>query len=413
MNLELYIARRTALSEGGRPAAVSRIATGSVALGMAVMIVAVAVIAGFRREVTARLTGFAAPVEVTDTRSLRAVDGAPLTRTPELERLIAAGEGFGSMSVYALRGGIVRTAAAMEGVLLRGVDGAADLSFYEAALAGGRMPRIGDSVRAKEILLSTAVARRLELVPDDRVEMLFVDESTRPRRDRFRVAGLYEAGMEQLAPVALTDLRNVQRLWGWESDRVTGYDVRIADAGRAGEYAAQLEERLYDYEGGADGEVPTATAVADRYPMLFDWLGAHDVNGAVVIGVMVAVALFNMISALLILVLERTRMIGLLKTLGMPSRRVGRIFLWRAAFLVGRGMLWGNLAGVGLCAVQKYLHVVKLDPAGYLLAEVPVSLGAGWWLALNAGVAAVILLLLVVPSRIVASIRPAESLQYE
>ena len=212
--------------------------------------------------------------------------------------------------------------------------------------------------------------------------------------------------------VAMTDLRNIQRLSGWAPDEVSGYEVRIADFGRVEEFTRRLGRALL-YSESEETRNVTALNVRERYPNIFDWLRAHDVNAAVIIVIMTVVALFNMTSALLILVLERTRMIGLLKAMGMTDRSLQRIFLYRALRIIGRGLVWGNLFGLGLLLVQRTFHLVRLDAAGYLLSEVPVAFGWGWWLALNLGVAAVILLLLTVPAYIVSYIRPDESIRYQ
>ena len=210
----------------------------------------------------------------------------------------------------------------------------------------------------------------------------------------------------------MTDLRNIQRLSGWAPDEVSGYEVRIADFGRVEEFTRRLGRALL-YSESEETRNVAALNVRERYPNIFDWLRAHDVNAAVIIIIMTVVALFNMTSALLILVLERTRMIGLLKAMGMTDRSLQRIFLYRALRIIGRGLVWGNLFGLGLLLVQRTFHLVRLDAAGYLLSEVPVAFGWGWWLALNLGVAAVILLLLTVPAYIVSYIRPDESIRYQ
>ena len=168
---------------------------------------------------------------------------------------------------------------------------------------------------------------------------------------------------------------------------------------------------LYDEAG--ETERLAAMSIRDRYPNIFDWLKAHDVNAAVIIGIMLLVALFNMASALLILVLERTRMVGLLKTMGMRDGAVQRIFLWRAAFIVLRGLAWGNAAGLALCLVQQGWHVAKLSAEGYMLSEVPVALSWSWWLPLNAGAVAAIVLLLALPARVVSTVGPDEAIRYE
>ena len=404
LNLEFFIARRTArTSPENRPGVMSRIAVVSV-------LVALAVILGFKREVTARMVGFSAPVEVIDGAGIYAAESRPVAATARFEALLRTVDGVQRATPYAVKSGIVRTRDAMEGVALKGVDGSYDWSFFAGRLTEGRLPRVGDSLRTKELLLSARTARLLGVHAGDKVEMLFVAGDERPRRDRFKVSGLYSTGMEELERTALTDLRNVQRLSGWSSGEVSGYDLFLGDVRQADRLAEAVNDALLRSDlPETDGVV--AVSVGERYPAVFDWLKAHDVNAAVVIAVMVAVAFFNMASALLILVLERTRMIGLLKAMGMENRRIRRIFLDRAAFIVGRGLLWGNLAAGLLCWFQARFHLLRLDPAGYMLSEVPVAVSAGWWLAVDVAAAGAILALLLVPAAFVARIRPDEAIK--
>lgn len=414
MRLEFFIARRLdRTSEGDRPGVMVRIAVISVALGMAVMILSLAVITGFKREVTRKLTGFAGHIEVTDVRSVNALESTPVRRSGRLEELIASADGVASAAPYAVKGGIVKTADAVQGVQLRGVDGSYDWSFFAEHLVGGELPRVGDSVRTKDILVSRRLADRLELPVGEKVEMLFVERGAAPRRDRFRIAGIYATGMDEMDEVTvLTDLRNVQRLAGWQPDEVTGYVVRTTDFDRAEEIAWQLGRMLL-YEDDDPSHNLAVNSVVTLYPNIFDWLKAHDVNAAVIIGIMLAVAFFNMAMALLILVMERTRMIGLLKAMGMTDGSVQLVFLFRAAFITLRGVVWGNLAGWAICLAQRLFHLVKLDSEGYLLSEVPVAFGWGWWLALNAGVVATIVVLLTLPAYLISSVKPDETIRYE
>ena len=300
----------------------------------------------------------------------------------------------------------------MEGVALKGVDGSYDWSFFAGRLTEGRLPRVGDSLRTKELLLSARTARLLGVHAGDKVEMLFVAGDERPRRDRFKVSGLYSTGMEELERTALTDLRNVQRLSDWAPDEISGYEVFTDDLAGADDFARRLGHTLLYDEDDATANL-AVTSVTELYASIFDWLRAHDVNAAVIIVIMLVVAFFNMTSALLILVLERTRMIGLLKAFGMRNGQLRQVFLWRASFITLRGLAWGNAVGLGLCFVQRYFHVVRLSSEGYLLSEVPISLGWGWWLALNAGAVAAIVALLVVPTYIVSTVKPDESIRYE
>ena len=414
MNLAFFIARRMAKpSPENKPGVMERIAVVSVALGMAVMILVMAVIMGFKREVTRKMTGFAAHVSVTDIRGVNALDSEPVHRSAHVEELIRATDGFVSMAPYAVKGGIVRTADAVGEVMLKGVEGDYDWSQFRNWLVEGDLPRVGDSVRTKDILLSRSLADKLLLGVGDKVEMLFVESGDLPRRDRFKVSGIYASGMEEMdGVVVMTDIRNVQRLAEWGPDEISGYEILTRDLGGADLFARTLGRTLL-YDESEEAENLAVSSVTERYANIFDWLKAHDVNAAVVIIIMLVVAFFNMTSALLILVLERTRMIGLLKALGMRNGELRRIFLWRAAFVTLRGLLWGNAVGVGLCLLQKWTHLVKLSSEGYLLSEVPVALGWGWWLMLNVGFVAVIVALLVIPTAVVSTVKPDEAIRYE
>ena len=414
MNLSLFIARRMARSASGdRPGVMERIAVGSVALGVAVMILSLAVVIGFKREIARKMEGFAAHVSVTDIRGVDALDSQPVRRSARLEELIRATDGFVSMAPYAVKGGIIRTDEAVGEVVLKGVGSDYDLSMLNEWLVEGEMPRIGDSIRTKDILLSRVLARRLNVGVGDRIEMLFIDAGQGLRRDRFKVTGLFASGMDEMdRTMVVTDLRNVQRLCDWAPDEVSGYEIRTRSLGEAETFARTLGRTLLYDEGDETGNL-AVESVTERYANIFDWLKAHDVNAAVVIVIMLVVSFFNMTSALLILVLERTRTIGLLKTLGMRNRQIRSIFLWRGAFITLRGLCWGNLIGVGLCVLQLTTHWVKLDSEGYLLSEVPIALGWGWWLALNAGFIAAIVALLVIPASMVSRIKPEETIRYE
>lgn len=413
MNLSLMIARRMAQrTPGHKPGVMERIAVWAAALGMVAMILSLAVVTGFKREIAARMTGFAAHVSLCDRRSLSTPDASPVRRTARLEELVRSVGGVRSMTPVALKGGVVRSDETVEGVMLKGVGPDYDRAAFAAWLRAGALPRIGDSVRAKEVLLSESLAARLRLAPGDKLELLFID-GERPRRDRFRVAGIYASGMEELdAAVMLTDLRNVQRLSGWHDDEISGYEIRLADLAEAETFADRLN-RLLLYDEGDETLNLVAESVTERYASLFDWLRTHDVNAAVVIGIMLLVAFFNLSSAMLVLVLERTRMIGLMKALGMGNGALRRIFLYRAGFIALRGLLWGNAVGLGLCLLQSRLHLLRLDAEGYLLDEVPVAVEWSWWLPLNAGFVAAILLLLLLPTRIITSVKPAETIRYE
>ncbi len=263
------------------------------------------------------------------------------------------------------------------------------------------------------MLFSRRAASELLLAPGDRAEMLFADPEGGLRRDRFRVSGIYDTGMEEMDRMLVVgDLRDVRRLAGWGPGEASGCEVTAAGVAEAGAVAARIEDALFRSELEETANL-AAVSIGEEYAHIFDWLRAHDVNAAVVIAVMLAVAFFNMAAALLVLVFERMRMIGVLRTMGMTGHAVQRLFLWRSSFILLRGAVWGNLAGVALCLAQRHFHLLKLSSEGYMLSEVPVALEWGWLLALDGGAAAAIVLLMTLPARVAAAVKPSETIHYE
>ena len=414
MNLPLFIAQRIASTTNeNRPTVVLHIATIAVALSLMVMLLSISVIMGFKVELTRKLTGFAQDIELTDIRSINSMESFPITRNPNFENQLSELENISAIYPYATKGGVIKNSEGVLGVVLKGVDRNHNLQIIEEELIEGTMPRLKDSIRTKDILISKSAAERLKLSVGDKIEMLFIDDTSSPRRDRFKVCGIFSTGMEEIdQATTYTDIRNVQRILGWQSDQISGYEISTKDSNRVATTTDEINDMvLYSEESGVENLA--AQSISERYPMVFDWLLTHDVNAAVILVIMLIVALFNMTSALLILVFERTRMIGILKAMGMNNSSLRRIFLYRASFIILKGLLWGNLLAIALCLAQKSLHIVKLDSSGYLLSEVPIAIDWSWWLGVNAGAAVVIILLLAIPASIVSYIEPERSIRYQ
>lgn len=411
------LAERTARSgRASRARVMMRIATLSSALGIAVMIVTLAVVSGFRHRIYGDLRGFGADVRVCDVRTLRGGEGEPLWPSEGFVGRLRACEGVEAVWPYAEASGMAKNGDQVAGLGIKGVDASCDLGWWCSRLVEGEMPAVGGDARTKDLLLSRATAAALRLAVGDKVEMLFMDDGGRPRRDRFVVSGLYDTGFEEIdRATALTDIRNVQRIASPDNGAITGYEIMARRGASAADVAAAAEMAIEAafYEDG-DQSVGSAAAVtlAERYPVVFDWLKTHDVNARVILAVMMAVVLFNMASAMLIMVLDRTGMIGVLKAMGMRNGAVRRIFLYRAAMLFVRGAAWGNAVGLALVGLQAWLAPVKLDPEGYMLSELPVRIDVWWLAALNAGAVAVTVAVMTLPSMIVARISPESSLKY-
>lgn len=414
MNTEFFLARR--ISQRGNSDSKNvmvRIATLTVAISIAVMIVAMAVITGFKSVLTQKLVGFGGHVQVTELSGNTSLETLPILRSTTLEEKVGALTDFGSISPYAIKGGVLKTDEAMQGVVLKGVEADYDWSFFESNLIEGSLPRIVDSIRTKDILISQSLARMLRLGVGDRARMLFVQGDKPPRPDEFKVSGIYSTGFDEMDNVMLlTDIRNVQRLNGWSYDQITGYEINTADFANLDRFAGEVYDIVLEEETQGRQVLMTAT-IRDQFPNLFDWLKAHNVNAAVIIVIMLLVALLNMISALLIILLERTRMIGVLKALGMTNPSLQKMFLMRSGFIIAKGLLWGNIIGIGLCLLQRYTGAVKLDESAYFIAQVPVELSLWWLAALNIGTLAVILTLLALPTSIISKVKPEKTIRFQ
>ena len=375
------------------------------------MVISLSVIFGFREQITQLISGSVADIMVADARTFRRSDSAPIRDSEELRQLISTTPNVKNIERFIMQGGVLRSKSGMAGAVLRGVDASADLSTFASSVVEGRLPLHGTE-RRKELALSASAARELGVASGERVDMLLLREGNTPQREVFKVCGIFIMPMDEgRESVALADIATLQGISGWDEEQISGYAVRLFDFDEAIMTADLINLRLLsEYEGD---ENASAISSQEIYGDIFGWLSTHDVNATVIITIMLVVALFNMIAALLILVLERSRMIGVLKSLGMANREVRRIFHYRAAIIIAKGLAWGNGVALALLLLQRYTHLVKLDASGYILSEVPVSLSAEWIIWLNIAFAAVVLALLTLTTTIVARIKPSQTMKYE
>ena len=409
--IDLFLARRISSTKGHRSGAMIGIARVSVAVCVAVMLIAIAVTAGFKRELRNKLTGLDSHITITTYQRNSNDDKAPLIRNLEFEELILQLDNVKSLSVYATHSGILRAEGQMQGVHLRGVDDHYDSLFMASKLTEGTLPRIGHPERKKDLLVSKTLADQLSLKVGDKVEFIFNTPSSPIRRDSYRICGIFSSGMASLEQgLALTDLRNVQRLCGWNEDEVTGYKIMARNFEGSYELCETIRAEAYL----AGGQQLWRTAhLYDNYPQIFDWLTTHDINSAIIIAIMVVVALLNMITALLIIIFERIRMIGTLKSLGMRNRTIQRLFLWCSLRVILSGLLWGNLLGGGLILLQHLTGILQLNPEAYLISEVPVAFSWVWWVAIDVAIPLLLVALLSIPVAITSRIKPDQTLKYQ
>lgn len=417
MNVEYMLATHTArYDKGSRASVMMRIASLSVAIAIVVMVVSLAVIQGFRHEIHADLKGFASDIVVVDMATLGRPEGIPIKANEAFAHQIATIDKVEHIAAFASAGGMVKNDDNVCGLQLKGVGNDYNLDWWQSKVTEGSLPDITNNNRQKELLLSQTTARMMGVDVGDKVEMLFMDSSERPRRDRFKVSGLYHTGFEELDKVtALADIRDVQRLASWTSEDISGYDIMLRKGAKTDYISDLIEAYIFErYDAGEDNMASLACSTLERrYPVLFDWLKAHDVNAVVIFVIMMVVLLFNMASAMLIMVLDRTGMIGLLKAQGMRNGSVRKIFLWRAALIYAKGALWGNIIALAICAVQWLWSPIKLDPEGYMLSVLPIKVEFLWVVALNVGIFCLTLVTMMLPSVIVARIHPDQTLKYK
>lgn len=417
MKIEYMLAERTARYEkGSRSTVMMRLASVTVGLGIAVMIITLSVVAGFRQQINGALRGMMADMTICDVSGFMRQESEAVRPSEEFVREVGALRGVKSISPQVVLNGMAKSGDNVAGLQLKGIDAEYATEWWQSVIVEGSLPDVAAEHRGKELLLSEATAQKLDVAVGDKVEMLFAVGDERPRRDRFKVSGIYRTGLEEMdLRLAVADMRDVRRIAGWADDEVSGYDVMLddgADAEAVSDDIFQIIDRRYDAGDESVGSL-VVNSIRERFPVVYDWLKAHNINARVIIVIIMVVVLFNMAAAMLIMVLDRTAMIGSLKALGMRNGAIRRMFIYRAARLFVAGALWGNVVALVLVGVQAVWHPVELNPSGYMLTELPVKVELWRVVLLNVGALAVTVVVMLLPSAMIARISPSESLKYK
>ena len=397
MNLPLFIAHRIyrdndSGKQVSRPAVL--IAMIGIAIGLAVMIVTVSVIVGFKKEVRDKIAGFGSHIQITNLNAGSLYESLPISMTTaELDSLRANTDIY-HVQRYSLKAGMIKTDEAFQGMLLKGIGPEYDTEFFRRHLLEGEMPQFSDTASSNRVVISRSLADKLKLKLGDKIDTYFIQDNIRARR--LIIAGIYQTN--------LTEFDNLYRF--------SGLELTVNDYSRLEDITWELASGL---EGKTDryGQEFCARNIEQLNPGIFAWLGILDVNIWVILVLMIGVAGFTMISGLLIIIIERTSMIGVLKSLGADNRTIRHLFLWFSVFLIGKGMLWGNAIGLAFYFVQRFFGLFKLDPTTYYMDTVPVSFNLWIFLLLNVGTLLASVLMLVGPSYLITRIRPADSMRYE
>lgn len=415
MNLSFFIAKRI-YSDKGDKRKVSRpaihIATAGVAIGLAVMILTVSVVLGFKHTIRDKVIGFGSHIQVANFLTMQSSDPYPICIDDSIMRVIKGIEGVAHVERFALTQGILKTDEDFLGISFKGIGPEYDLSFIKSNLKSGSLPSFSDSANKGNLLLSSATADKMNLKTGDKVYAYFISD-TGVKMRRFTVSGIFQTNMSQFDnSLCFTDLYTARKLNNWDGQLCSGAEVRVADLQMIDAVASRIADkvnRTTDHEGN----IFSSQTIYESYPQIFSWLSLLDVNVWIILALMICVAGFTMISGLLIIILERTQMIGVLKALGMKGASVRHTFLWFAVFIIGKGMLIGDLLAAAIIVLQRQTGFISLDPTTYYVSEAPTEVNLPAFLLVNAATLLISVLVLVGPSFLISHIHPAKSMRYE
>ena len=411
MNLPFFLAKRIYTNNADKKRAI-RIAIAGVAVGLAVMLVSVSVVFGFKHTIRNKVVGFGSHIQVANFMTLQASEQYPIQMGDSMLKVLRAIPGVKHVQRFAVKQGILKTDKDFLGVAFKGIAADYDTTFIHQNLVAGAIPHFSDTVGKQQMMVSQAIADQLNLKLGDKVFAYFID-NTGVKARRFTIAAIYQTNLSQFDKVTcFIDLYTAVKLNAWETDQASGAELTVNDFNLLNQTAERVVEKV-NRTIDSYGETYSSQTIQEMNPQIFSWLDLLDLNVWIILGLMLAVAGVTMISGLLIIILERTAMIGILKAIGARNTTIRRTFLWFAVFTIGKGMLIGNLIGLGLIVLQHYTGLVKLNPATYYVSTVPVEFNLFVWLLLNVATLVISVFVLIAPSYLVSKINPAASMRYE
>ena len=416
MNLPLFISRRIYSAQendkrkDSRPAI--RIATAGVAIGLAVMIVSVSVVFGFKHTIRDKIVGFGSHIQVADFMTLQTSETQPIQMDDSVMNVLKKQPGVKHVQRYAMTQGILKTDNDFLGVVFKGVGPEFDSTFIHQNMIEGSIPHFSDKKSQNRILISKAMSDQLGLKCGEKIFAYFINQDG-VRMRRFTISGIYQTNLSQYDnTICFTDLYTAVKLNGWEDNQATGAEISVNDFNKM-DITEDAIVKNVNRTTDSYGHTYTSKNIKELNRQIFSWLELLDLNVWIILAIMTAVAGVTMISGLLIIILERTSMIGVLKALGARNKMVRHTFLWFAAFIIGKGLIIGNILGIGIILLQKFTGFAKLDPATYYVSTVPAELNPIIIVLLNAMTMLICIFVLIAPSYLISHIHPAKSMRYE
>ena len=370
------------------------------------MIISIAIVTGFQKQIKDKVIGFGSHITITNFEVNSSYEATPLNQNQPFYPFLDTVDGIRHIQIFANKAGIIKTDDQIEGVIFKGIGSDYDWSFFNDKIVKGKHFKISDSEKTNDVIISKSLANRLELKVGDPLRMYFIiSDEIQPRGRKFNICGIYETGLEEFDKLyVLGDIYHIRKLNKWDNDEVGGFEVLIDNFDQI-DKMGELVYHLVGYELNSQ-------TIKQMQPQIFEWLSLHDMNVIIIISLMVLVAGIAMISTLLILIIEKTNMIGLLKALGSKNISIRKIFVYNAVYIIGKGLIWGNIIALGLCFIQLKTGILKLNQESYYVSEVPVNLQLSHFLFINAGTLIVCTLMLIIPTYIITKISPVKAIRY-
>ncbi len=413
MNTELFIARRIFSdknSKKGISQSIVTIAVIGIALGLAVMILSVAIVTGFKSEISNKVIGFGSHIQILNYDTNISFETEPISKQQSFYSDVNNLAGIKQIQEFAIKAGIIKTDTDIQAIVLKGIGNDFDWSFFNQNMVEGETFVVNDSVKTNSIIISKHIATLLKLRTGDKIIAYFIQEPARMRS--FTITGIYETSLKEFdEKFALIDIKHIQKLNSWTSDQISGFEVLIDNFSQIDKMTEDVRD-IVGFHFNPDGTKLKVLSIKQKYPQMFDWLNLTDMNVWIILILMISVSGFNMVSGLLILILERTNMIGILKAIGTKNWSIRKIFLYQSGLLISKGLLWGNVIGLLICGIQAKFQIFKLDASSYYLDAVPINLKIWHILALNSGTLIITIIMLVVPSYIISRLSPEKTIRF-
>jgi lipoprotein-releasing system permease protein len=383
----------------------------AISLSLAVMIITLAVVTGFKKEIRNKVIGFGSHIQIINYDSNESFESTPISSKQDFLEKIKKIPGIRHIQVFATKPGIIKSGAEIQGVFVKGIDSDFDWSFFDENMIEGRKFVVNDTAMTNDAVISHKLASMLKLKLGDDFAIFFIDD--RPRMRRFHICGIFETSLEEFdKQFILADIGHVRKLYNWDDDQVSGFEILINDYKDIGPLTDAIRD-IAGYDISPDGSQLKVINIMEKFPQIFSWLSLLDMNVIVILVLMIVIAAINMISGLIIVILDRTNTIGLLKVIGANNKTIRNIFIYQSFFLILKGLIIGNIIAITICVLEEKFHLIKLDQTSYFINYVPVNLTPAIFILTNVFSFALIISAMILPTLLISKIDPVKTLRYD